>query len=98
MTGGAFAADASDGVPPKCRYRAVVALATTLPRITPREPPMSELPSHVQGYRETMRARENDRASRAAEIRRSIEEERRVVDQRTARLRAMRLAKVTKAG
>lgn len=74
---------------------AVTALAAAPPRIRPREQPMSDLPSHVQGYRETMRARENDRASRAAEVRQGIEEKRRVVDERTARLRAMRLAKVS---
>lgn len=53
---------------------------------------MSENPSHVQGYRETRAAKAAERYDRANEVWAEVEAERRAVDERTARLRAMRLA------
>lgn len=53
---------------------------------------MSALPSHVQGHRETMQAREAARQENAQRVWAEVEAERRAVDELTARLRAMRLA------
>jgi hypothetical protein len=54
---------------------------------------MSENPSHVQGYRETKAAKAAEKLDQANEVWAEVEAERRAVDQRTARLRAMRLAR-----
>ncbi len=54
---------------------------------------MSILPSHVQGHRETMRARKEAQQENADRVWRQVEAERRSVDERTAKLRAMRLAR-----
>jgi hypothetical protein len=54
---------------------------------------MSENPSHVQGYRETKAAKATERYDQANEVWAEVEAERRAVDERTAKLRAMRLAR-----
>lgn len=54
---------------------------------------MSENPSHVQGYRETKAARAAERQDQANEVWAEVDRERRAVDERTERLRAMRLAR-----
>ncbi|MFB0492627.1 hypothetical protein ABIE45_005213 [Methylobacterium sp. OAE515] len=54
---------------------------------------MSELPSHVVGHRETMRARKEAQQKNADRVWTQVEAERRAVDERTAKLRAMRLAR-----
>lgn len=54
---------------------------------------MSENPSHVQGYRETKAAKAAERYDRANEVWTEVEAERRAVDERTATLRALRLAR-----
>jgi hypothetical protein len=54
---------------------------------------MSENPSHVQGYRETNAAEAAERYNQANEVWAEVEAERRSVDERTAKLRAMRLAR-----
>jgi hypothetical protein len=54
---------------------------------------MSDLPIYIRGHRETFQAKESARATRAAEVWQELEDERRAVEERTARLRAMRLAR-----
>ncbi|GJE48691.1 hypothetical protein GOFOIKOB_1723 [Methylobacterium tardum] len=54
---------------------------------------MSELPGHVVGHRETMRARKEARQKNAGRVWPQVEVEQRAVDERTAKLRAMRLAR-----
>lgn len=54
---------------------------------------MSELPSLVVGHRETMRARKEAQQENAGRVWTQVEAERRAVDERTAKLRAMRLAR-----
>lgn len=54
---------------------------------------MSENPSHVQGYRETKAAKASERLDQANQVWTEVEAERRAVDGRTAKLRAMRLAR-----
>ena len=54
---------------------------------------MSVLPSHIQGYRETMAARKEAQQENADRVWTQLEAERRAVDERTAKLRAMRLAR-----
>ncbi|QEE41542.1 MULTISPECIES: hypothetical protein [unclassified Methylobacterium] len=54
---------------------------------------MSENPSHVQGYRETKAARAAERHDQANAVWAEVEAERRGVEERTAKLRAMRLAR-----
>ncbi|EIZ84863.1 MAG: hypothetical protein CL858_28155 [Cupriavidus sp.] len=58
---------------------------------------MSESPSHVQGYRETKAAKAADRYDQANEVWAEVEAERRAVNERTAKLRAMRLARESEA-
>lgn len=53
---------------------------------------MSVLPSHIQGHRETMQARKAAQQESADSVWTQVEAERRAVDERTAKLRAMRLA------
>ncbi|MBN4094777.1 MULTISPECIES: hypothetical protein [Methylobacterium] len=53
---------------------------------------MSENPSHVQGYRETKAAKAAERHNQANEVWAEVEAERQAFDERTAKLRAMRLA------
>lgn len=52
---------------------------------------MSALPSHVIGRRETMSAKEAARQESAERVWSEVEADRRAVDERTAKLRAMRL-------
>jgi hypothetical protein len=52
---------------------------------------MPELPSHVVGHRETMRAREAARQENADRVWAEVEAGRRAVEERTAKLRAVRL-------
>lgn len=54
---------------------------------------MSELPGHVVGHRETMRARKEAQQEDAGRVWTQVEAERRAVDEPTAKLRAMRLAR-----
>lgn len=54
---------------------------------------MPVLPSHIQGHRETMQARETARQESAERVWAEVEAERRAVDELTERLRAMRLAR-----
>lgn len=54
---------------------------------------MSELPSHVLGHRETMQARKAAQQASAERVWTQVEADRRAIDERTARLRAMRLAR-----
>ncbi|MCJ2125552.1 hypothetical protein [Methylobacterium sp. J-077] len=54
---------------------------------------MSENPSHVQGYRETKAAKVAQRHDQANAVWAEVEAERRDVEERTAKLRAMRLAR-----
>ncbi|MBA9063873.1 hypothetical protein GGQ91_003274 [Methylobacterium fujisawaense] len=54
---------------------------------------MSENSSHVQGFRETKAAKAAERYDRANEVWAEVEADRRAIDERTARLRAMRLAR-----
>jgi len=54
---------------------------------------MSENPSHVQGYRETKAARAAERQDQANAVWAEVEAERRDVEERTAKLRALRLAR-----
>jgi len=54
---------------------------------------MSENPSHIQGYRETKAARVAERHDQASAVWAEVEAERRNIEMRTAKLRAMRLAK-----
>lgn len=54
---------------------------------------MSENPSHVQGYRESKAAKAAERHDQANEVWAEVEAERRAVDERTAKLLAMRLAR-----
>jgi hypothetical protein len=58
-----------------------------------REVRMSENPSHVQGYRETKAAKAAKRLDQANEVWAEVEAERRAVDERAAKLRAIRLAR-----
>jgi hypothetical protein len=58
---------------------------------------MSENPSHVQGYRETKAAKAAERYDQANEVWAEVAAERRAVDERIARLRAMRLARESDA-
>lgn len=58
---------------------------------------MSENPSHVQGYRETKTAKAAERYDQANEVWAEVEADRRAVDERTAKLRAMRLARESEA-
>jgi hypothetical protein len=58
---------------------------------------MSELPSHVVGHRETMRARKEAQQANADRVWMQVEAERRAIDERTLRLRAMRLARESEA-
>lgn len=55
---------------------------------------MTGLPSHIQGHRETVQAREAARQENAQRVWAEVEAERRAVDEQTSRLRAMRLARV----
>ncbi|MDF2599151.1 MAG: hypothetical protein K0Q54_1974 [Methylobacterium brachiatum] len=54
---------------------------------------MSDNLSHVQGYRETRAARAAERYDQANEVWRQVKAERRAIDDETAKLRAMRLAR-----
>lgn len=54
---------------------------------------MSENPSHVQGYRETKAARAAERHDQANAVWAEVEAERRDVEERTSKLRALRLAR-----
>lgn len=54
---------------------------------------MTGLPSHVVGHRETIQARETARQENAERVWAEVEADRRAVDERTAKLRAMRLAR-----
>ena len=54
---------------------------------------MSESPSHVQGYRETKAAKASERYTQANEVWAEVEAERQAVDEKTAKLRALRLAR-----
>ena len=54
---------------------------------------MSENPSHVQGYRETKAARAAEMHDRANQVWAEVQRERQAVDERTTKLRAMRLAR-----
>jgi len=54
---------------------------------------MSALPSHVVGHRETMRARKEAQQENADRVWTQVESERRALDERTAKLRALRLAR-----
>lgn len=54
---------------------------------------MSESPSHVQNRRETKAAKAAERRDEAEAVWTQVEAERRAVDERTAKLRALRLAK-----
>ncbi|MER2196701.1 hypothetical protein ABS771_18690 [Methylobacterium brachiatum] len=57
---------------------------------------MSENPSHVQGYRETKAAKAAERYDQADEVWTEVEAERQAFDERrTAKLRAMQLARVS---
>ncbi len=58
---------------------------------------MSALPSHIQGHRETMQAREAARQENAERVWAQVEAERCAVDERTAKLRAMRLTQESNA-
>jgi hypothetical protein len=58
---------------------------------------MSALPSHIQGHRETMAAREAARQENARRVWAQVEADRRAVDERTEKLRAMRLARTNEA-
>lgn len=53
---------------------------------------MSGLPSHIQGHRETIQEREAARQENADRVWAEVKADRRAVDERTAKLRAMRLA------
>jgi hypothetical protein len=54
---------------------------------------MSALPSHVIGRRETTLAKEAARQENAERVWSEVDAERRAVEDRTAKLRAMRLAR-----
>ncbi|MBP1179948.1 hypothetical protein JOE48_001912 [Methylobacterium sp. PvR107] len=54
---------------------------------------MSALPSHVVGHRETMRAKKAAQQENADRVWTQVEAERRALDERTAKLRALRLAR-----
>jgi hypothetical protein len=54
---------------------------------------MSALPSHIQGHRETMAAREAARQENADRVWAQVEADRRAINERTAKLRVMRLAR-----
>lgn len=54
---------------------------------------MPVLPSHVVGHRETMRAREVARQENADRVWAQVESDKRKVDELTAQLRALRLAR-----
>jgi hypothetical protein len=54
---------------------------------------MSELPSYIVGHRETLQARKAAQQEGAERVWTQVEAERRAVDERTAKLRAMRLAR-----
>lgn len=54
---------------------------------------MSVLPSHIQGHRETMQARKAAQKESADRVWTQVEAECRAVDERTAKLKAMRLAR-----
>ena len=58
---------------------------------------MSILPSHIQGHRETVLARKAAQQESAERVWTQVEAERRAVDERTAKLRAMRLARESEA-
>lgn len=58
---------------------------------------MSALPSHVQGHRETVQARKAAQQESAERAWIQVEAERRAVEERTAKLRAMRLARESEA-
>ena len=58
---------------------------------------MSENPSHIQGHRETMQARKAAQQESADRVWTQVEAERQAVDERTAKLRAMRLARESEA-
>lgn len=58
---------------------------------------MSVLPSHIQGHRETMQARKAAQQESAERVWTQVEAERRAIDERTAKLRAMRLARESEA-
>jgi hypothetical protein len=58
-----------------------------------REVRMSENRSHVQGYRGTKAAKAAEKLDQANEVWAEVEAERRADDERTARLRAIRLAR-----
>jgi hypothetical protein len=58
---------------------------------------MSDHPSHVQGFRETKAAKAAERYDRANEVWAEVEAARQAVDERTAKLRAMRLARENEA-
>ncbi|SFM23958.1 hypothetical protein [Methylobacterium pseudosasicola] len=54
---------------------------------------MSENPSHVEGYRETKAARAAERHDQASAVWDEVEAERREIEERTAKLRAIKLAR-----
>lgn len=54
---------------------------------------MSENPSHVQGFRETKAAKAAERYDLANEVWAEVEAERRAINDRIGKLRAMRLAR-----
>lgn len=56
---------------------------------------MREIPSHEQGFRETRQARKLEASTKASQRWAEIDAENRARDERTARLRAARLAQVT---
>lgn len=82
----------AEGIPRTCRCFEVFA-----PQVSSAsfrwELGMSDLPSHIRGYRETVRAKKSDQHSRALEAWESIKSERQALDERTAKLRALRLGK-----
>ena len=53
---------------------------------------MSVLPSHLLGHRDTPRARKEAQQENADRVRTQVDAERRAIDERTAKLREMRLA------
>lgn len=53
---------------------------------------MSENPSHIQDRRETKAAKVAERREEAEAVWAEVEAERRAMDERTAKLRALRLA------
>ena len=56
---------------------------------------MSEMPSHVQGYRESKAARVAERHDQANAVWVEVEAKRRDIEERIAKLRALRLARAS---